>query len=211
MLTVPVSLDARPRIVTGPEPQSKTIALPPLAKDTVSDGFRIELDGQVDYGTAARTLTAALAGRRFTRAGRTVAVDNVMVFPAPRGRLLLAIGFAGDATGRLQLVGTPRYQPAVGTVDVPDLDFDLQYTVTGGRFVAWKGNVFVGSMMEGRTKWTGHIRRITFSDDGQPIQREPILRELRQRIRDVRMGPDELLYVLTDQNPGVMLRIEPAE
>jgi len=125
VLTVPVSLDARPRIVTGPEPQSKTLALPPLAKDTVSDGFRIELDGQVDYGTAARTLTAALAGRRFTRAGRTVAVDNVMVFPAPRGRLLLAIGFAGDATGRLQLVGTPRYQPAVGTVDVPDLDFDL--------------------------------------------------------------------------------------
>jgi len=37
------------------------------------------------------------------------------------------------------------------------------------------------------------------------------LRELRQRIRDVRMGPDELLYVLTDESPGAMLRIEPAE
>ncbi len=82
---------------------------------------------------------------------------------------------------------------------------------TGDKLAAWKGNAFVGSMMEGRTKWTGHIRRITFSDDGQPIQREPILAELRQRIRDVRMGPDELLYVLTDQNPGVLLRIEPAE
>jgi glucose/arabinose dehydrogenase len=35
--------------------------------------------------------------------------------------------------------------------------------------------------------------------------------QLRQRIRDVRMGPDELLYVLTDENPGVLLRIEPAE
>ena len=50
-----------------------------------------------------------------------------------------------------------------------------------------------------------------FSDDGQPIQREPVLAQLRQRMRDVRMGPDELLYVLTDQNPGVLLRIEPAE
>jgi glucose/arabinose dehydrogenase len=38
-----------------------------------------------------------------------------------------------------------------------------------------------------------------------------VLAELRQRIRDVRMGPDELLYVLTDQNPGAVLRIEPAE
>jgi glucose/arabinose dehydrogenase len=37
------------------------------------------------------------------------------------------------------------------------------------------------------------------------------LAQLRQRIRDVRPGPDGLLYVLTDQNPGVLLRIEPAE
>jgi glucose/arabinose dehydrogenase len=82
---------------------------------------------------------------------------------------------------------------------------------TGDKLAAWKGNAFVGSMMEGRTRATGHVQRITFSDDGQPIQREPILVQLRQRIRDVRMGPDELLYVLTDENPGVLLRIEPAE
>ncbi|HVS22349.1 MAG TPA: PQQ-dependent sugar dehydrogenase [Gammaproteobacteria bacterium] len=94
---------------------------------------------------------------------------------------------------------------------VPSIAISGMTFYTGDKLKAWKGNAFVGSMMEGRTKWTGHIRRITFSDDGQPIQREPILRELRQRIRDVRMGPDALLYVLTDQNPGVMLRIEPAE
>jgi hypothetical protein len=125
VLTVPVSLDARPRIVTGQEPPVSPIALPPLAKDTVTDGFRIEMDGLVDYGTATRAVTAALAGRRFTRAGRTVAVESVTVRPASRGRLLLAIAFAGDATGRLQLLGTPRYQAAAGMVDVPDLDFDL--------------------------------------------------------------------------------------
>jgi glucose/arabinose dehydrogenase len=94
---------------------------------------------------------------------------------------------------------------------VPSIAISGMTFYTGDKLAAWKGNAFVGSMMEGRTKWTGHIRRITFSDDGQPIQREPILAELRQRIRDVRMGPDELLYVLTDQNPGVLLRIEPAE
>lgn len=125
VLTVPVSLDARPRIVTGEEPRSVAIALPPLAKDTVEEGFRIEMDGLVDYATATRAVTAALAGRRFTRAGRTVAVDSVTVRPATRGRLLLTIAFAGDATGRLQLVGTPRYDAASGIVDVPDLDFDL--------------------------------------------------------------------------------------
>jgi aldose sugar dehydrogenase len=94
---------------------------------------------------------------------------------------------------------------------VPSIAISGMSFYTGDRLAAWQGNAFVGSMMEGRTRATGHVQRITFSDDGQPIQREPILAQLRQRIRDVRPGPDGLLYVLTDQNPGVLLRIEPAE
>jgi aldose sugar dehydrogenase len=94
---------------------------------------------------------------------------------------------------------------------VPSIAISGLSFYTGDRLGPWKGNAFVGSMMEGRTRATGHVQRITFSDDGQPIQREPILAQLRQRIRDVRPGPDGLLYVLTDQNPGVLLRIEPAE
>ena len=44
---------------------------------------------------------------------------------------------------------------------------------------------------------------------GRPIKREPLLTELRQRIRDVRQGPDGLLYVLTDEDAGMVLRLEP--
>jgi glucose/arabinose dehydrogenase len=94
---------------------------------------------------------------------------------------------------------------------VPSIAISGLSFYTGDKLAAWRGNAFVGSMMEGRTRATGHVQRITFSDDGQPIQREPILAQLRQRIRDVRPGPDGLLYVLTDQNPGALLRIEPAE
>jgi glucose/arabinose dehydrogenase len=108
---------------------------------------------------------------------------------------------------------TPRYrfEPPfmfwVPSIAISGLSF-----YTGDRFgPTWKGNAFVGSMMEGRTRATGHVQRITFAENGQPIQREPILAQLRQRIRDVRPGPDGLLYVLTDQNPGVLLRVEPAE
>ena len=45
----------------------------------------------------------------------------------------------------------------------------------------------------------------------QELRRESLLVELRQRIRDVRQGPDGLLYVLTDADPGAVLRIEPVE
>jgi glucose/arabinose dehydrogenase len=101
----------------------------------------------------------------------------------------------------------------------PDLESPYMYWVpsiaisgiafyTGDRFPGWKGNVFVGSMFEGRTRATGHLVRITFNK-GMPIQREPILMELKQRIRDVRQGPDGLLYVLTDEPNGALLKIEP--
>ena len=80
---------------------------------------------------------------------------------------------------------------------------------TGDRFPAWKGNVFVGAMFAGRTRGTGHVQRIVVNEAGRPINREPLLTELRQRIRDVRQGPDGLLYVLTDEDAGMVLRIEP--
>lgn len=80
----------------------------------------------------------------------------------------------------------------------------------GPHFPQWQGNLMVGSMMEGRMPRTGHIDRIVFNRRGQEIRREAILTELRQRVRDVRQGPDGYLYVLTDEDDGGLLRIEPA-
>ena len=81
---------------------------------------------------------------------------------------------------------------------------------TGEHFPAWRGNLFVGSMMVGRMEHTGHLERIVFNRRGQEIRREWLLTELRQRVRDVRQGPDGYLYVLTEEDDAVLLRIEPA-
>ena len=50
-----------------------------------------------------------------------------------------------------------------------------------------------------------------FNEKLEEMRRESLLVELRQRIRDVKKGPDGLLYVLTDQTQGAILRIEPAK
>ena len=42
-------------------------------------------------------------------------------------------------------------------------------------------------------------------------RRETFLMELRQRIRDIRQGPDGLIYLLTEEVDGAILRIEPAD
>ncbi len=65
-------------------------------------------------------------------------------------------------------------------------------------------------MRQGEIDRTGHIERIVFNDKWEEIRREQFLLEMRQRIRDVRQGPDGYLYVLTDEDHGALLRIEPA-
>lgn len=80
---------------------------------------------------------------------------------------------------------------------------------SGDAFPQWRGNLFAGSMMVGRIPGTGHLERIVFNDDGEEIARESLLAEQRQRIRDVRQGPDGLLYLLTEENNGALLRLEP--
>src|SRR5438128_2432975 len=82
---------------------------------------------------------------------------------------------------------------------------------TGDKLPKWKGDVFVGSLRTGEIPGTGHLERILFNEKMQELRRESLLTELRQRIRDVRQGPDGLLYVLTDEKDGALLRIEPAD
>jgi glucose/arabinose dehydrogenase len=73
---------------------------------------------------------------------------------------------------------------------------------TGDRFSGWKGSVLIGSLRP------GGLVRLTL--DGDKVTREErYLGDLDERIRDVRQGPDGLLYLLTDANDGRILRVSP--
>jgi glucose/arabinose dehydrogenase len=87
---------------------------------------------------------------------------------------------------------------------VPSIGISGLAIYTGDRLPGWKGNAFVGGL-------SGQVlQRLVFTEKG-PIGRESLLGPLRQRIRDVRQGSDGLLYLLTDSDPGAILRIEPAK
>lgn len=81
---------------------------------------------------------------------------------------------------------------------------------TGDRFPAWKGNLFVGSARRGEIPRTGGLERVVVNERLEDVRRETLLTDLHQRIRDVRQGPDGLLYVITDEDDSVLLRLEPA-
>ena len=81
---------------------------------------------------------------------------------------------------------------------------------TGDKIPPWKGNLFVGSARVGEIPRTGALERVVLNDKLEELRRERLLGDLHQRIRDVRQGPDGLIYVLTDEDDGALLRIEPA-
>ena len=107
--------------------------------------------------------------------------------------------------------------PAKNGTELPWVTWVPSISVTGGtfytgdRFPGWKRNFFAGGLREGETPRTGQLVRIQFNERWEEVRREPLLRDLHQRIRDVRQGPDGLLYVLTGENSGAVLRIEPGE
>ncbi len=76
---------------------------------------------------------------------------------------------------------------------------------TGDRFPQWRGNAFVGGLA------SQQLSRLEL--DGDRVVREEVLLKgvVRQRVRDVEQGPDGLIYLLTDQDDGQLLRLEPTD
>jgi glucose/arabinose dehydrogenase len=73
---------------------------------------------------------------------------------------------------------------------------------TGDAFPAWRNSLFVGSMKD--------MKLVRLTLDGDRVTgEEHLLADRKQRVRDVRQGPDGALYVVTDQADGELWRIGP--
>jgi glucose/arabinose dehydrogenase len=76
---------------------------------------------------------------------------------------------------------------------------------TGDRFPKWRGSAFVGGLA------SKQVARLEMDGD-RVVSEERLLEDVvRERVRDVEQGPDGLIYLLTDEKKGRLLRIEPAE
>jgi glucose/arabinose dehydrogenase len=73
---------------------------------------------------------------------------------------------------------------------------------SGDRFPRWRGDLFVGALK--------NRMLVRLSLDGeQVVGEERFLNDVIGRIRDVRTGPDGFIYLLTDENDGALVRLEP--
>jgi glucose/arabinose dehydrogenase len=75
---------------------------------------------------------------------------------------------------------------------------------TGDKFPAWRGSILVGAL-------AGKLVSRLETSGNKVTGEERMLQNLGERIRDVRQGPDGLVYLLTDSSQGRILRMKPAE
>ncbi|MBB3859340.1 glucose/arabinose dehydrogenase [Novosphingobium hassiacum] len=78
------------------------------------------------------------------------------------------------------------------------------------RFAHWKNNLFIASARRGQINGTGAIIRVVFNDKLQELRQEVLLDSLHQRFKDIRQGPDGLLYALTDEADSIVVRLAPS-
>lgn len=109
--------------------------------------------------------------------------------------------------GRDYRTGEPIGRPSVeGMVDpkivwIPATAPSGLAYYTGEHFPKWRGSLFSGGLV------SEDVRRIALDGEGNVTGQERLV--IGSRVRDVRQGPDGFLYVLTDEENGRVLRIEP--
>jgi glucose/arabinose dehydrogenase len=123
------------------------------------------------------------------------------------------VSMGRNYTGSL-VSDTPYYREGMDNARmfwVPSISPSSLLFYTGERFPQWRGNLFVGAL-NGLS-----LQRIAFGQPSQAERREPMLRALNLRIRDVQQSRDGHLYVATERRfggadaDGAILRLEPAE
>src|SRR5258705_3335978 len=87
---------------------------------------------------------------------------------------------------------TPGIEPAL-LVWLPGITPSGLLFYTGDKLAASKGHLIVGSVARGRVNGASGVERVVFNDKMWETRRETFLTELKQRIRDIRQGPDVLI------------------
>ena len=75
----------------------------------------------------------------------------------------------------------------------------------GSLFPMWNGDLLLPNMSR-----PASLVRMVLAPDGHVVAQERMLEDLGQRLRDVRVGPEGAVYLLTDETAGAVLKITPA-
>ena len=155
---------------------------------TVGDRLRYAFDNYMAKGTVALILGLAV-------------ISALIIFVA--GLVISAAGIAQPGEEGYRL-GEAMWLSLMRTLDAGTMGGDAGAGFRVAMLGVTLGGIFIVSALIG-------VLNNGLEDKLGELRRETLLTQLHQRIRDVRQGPDGLLYVVTDEDDGALLRIEPEQ
>jgi Domain of unknown function (DUF4403) len=101
--------------------------LPPfqLNNSALSNDFMVNLTTDISIKEAEQMAKSFVNGQTFNPGGKTIRVVDIQMF-GQNDKIVVNTKFTGDYTGSLYLIGRPVFNPQKNTIEMEDLDYDLQ-------------------------------------------------------------------------------------
>lgn len=129
LLNINIGITATP-VISFEKPEVKPTLVPDLTSAGGKNGFSIFLDAQLNYDSLSKVVNAYLQGKRFdfkeAFLKRYVVVDSCHVGGDPIGNLIIDVQFSGSHNGLVRFYGKPFYDAQKKSIEVAELDYDLQ-------------------------------------------------------------------------------------
>ena len=145
-LTSNIVVEARPEVSIGKAPEAADLTKTPLPgfayTEKVLDDFVLHLSTDIPYTEAERIAKQEMVGQEFKQGGRAVTVQNIDLY-GQGNRLVVVTVLTGSYTGEVYLTGKPVYNERKNTIDLEDIEFELNTKSFLARTAGWllKSNI----------------------------------------------------------------------
>jgi hypothetical protein len=129
LLNINIGISATP-VVTFQKEATKITPVPDMTASASPGGFSVFLEAALQYDSLSRVVNGYMAGKRFDLSegilAKHIVVKEVTVASNSQAQMLIKVDFTGSFNGTAFFTGTPVYNGATKTIEVQDLDYDLQ-------------------------------------------------------------------------------------
>jgi hypothetical protein len=153
-LVTALGFSASPIVVTGKRPAVMLTSLPPLNPAAVGNGLHILMEGVIGYDLATSLLEKHIVGKVIERGGQKLEIRIARLFGIGGEKVALELQFRGNVSGRIYLVGTPRYDPGTNELYVPDLDYDAGTNALLVQGLEWVKHNDVRDFIRTNARWS---------------------------------------------------------
>ena len=129
MLNINIGISAAP-FVSFIKPEAERSAVPDLSAGNHPGGFNVHMEAAFQYDSLSKVITEYIAGRRIEVSEglfkKHIIIENATVSGEEDGHMKIRLDFKGSFNGTVFLTGKPVYNQENKSIEVKDMDYDLQ-------------------------------------------------------------------------------------